>query len=261
MHPETLGHDNEPRSSDDDLVTQLLSVSRYIAAEALIASALHAINHQLAYLHTRTQTLLREPRVRENHVAREVLMDMNKHIEGCVEEIDRARSFVAGSRNVEILTSCDVHAEIIQTAEMWTSYLRSAKCELRLQLDALESHARIAPQALREIMAALLVNAVQARSKAVTVTTSVRENLWISDIYTLRLALQIMIQDNGVGPSCIRTPDEMFAPGYTTKPRAAGLGLFVARTLARRAGGELSYSGSLEKRGAVFSLALPITDQ
>lgn len=69
-----------------------------------------------------------------------------------------------------------------------------------------------------------------------------------------RFELDVMDQAGGIPRDLRRT---MFKPFVTTKPQGSGVGLNLARDLARAAHGELSYR--FEKpRGSCFTLALPL---
>ena len=68
--------------------------------------------------------------------------------------------------------------------------------------------------------------------------------------------LRIEVQDRGAGMS-IETRRRAGEPFYTTKEpgRGLGLGVFLARTIAERAGGSLSFEG---ERGTTAVLQIPV---
>lgn len=66
--------------------------------------------------------------------------------------------------------------------------------------------------------------------------------------------LLVVLADNG--PGVTAGPDEIFAPFFTTREGHRGLGLYLARKLARQAGGELKLLAAAP--GATFQLELPL---
>lgn len=50
------------------------------------------------------------------------------------------------------------------------------------------------------------------------------------------------IRDDGVGPPVVDQPDRVFDPGFSTKPRGSGIGLSMASSIVREAGGTISLS-------------------
>ncbi len=71
-------------------------------------------------------------------------------------------------------------------------------------------------------------------------------------------AISIQVSNNG--PSIPKeTQQSMFDDFYTTKTQGTGLGLSTARTLARQAGGEITFQSIAPNGNPKFTLTLPIT--
>ncbi len=71
-----------------------------------------------------------------------------------------------------------------------------------------------------------------------------------------RANVLLYLEDDGPGmPASIR--ERLFQPFLTTKPNRRGLGLYAARTLISRSGGEIACEAS-EPQGTRFVLRLPI---
>lgn len=66
--------------------------------------------------------------------------------------------------------------------------------------------------------------------------------------------VEIHVYDEGPGVP-VEDIEGLFRPFFTTKPAGTGLGLYIARQYARRAGGDLEYVP--EERGAHFCIRLP----
>ncbi len=70
--------------------------------------------------------------------------------------------------------------------------------------------------------------------------------------------VQIAIEDSGMG---IANPENLFVPFYTTKSAGSGIGLVLARQIARAHGGEISLVNREDADGARAIVRLPLTWQ
>jgi len=68
--------------------------------------------------------------------------------------------------------------------------------------------------------------------------------------------LEIEVRDQGKGVSDVEN-QRLFLPGFTTKPRGSGFGLFLARRLLESHGGSLR-AGPPRPDGAAFLIGLPL---
>ncbi len=68
--------------------------------------------------------------------------------------------------------------------------------------------------------------------------------------------VQIAIVDSGLG---IANPENLFVPFYTTKSSGSGIGLVLARQIARAHGGEISLVNREDADGACAIVRLPLT--
>jgi two-component system NtrC family sensor kinase len=116
------------------------------------------------------------------------------------------------------------------------------------------------PHALGEILAVLIVNAIQAHAKNIDISTCNQAEIDLANRNYVDRALVLDFEDDGIGLVTSKT-EEIFEPTYTSKPEkfGTGLGLFIARRLSRQGGGDLWYLGQGRKAcGAVFRLVLPL---
>ena len=95
----------------------------------------------------------------------------------------------------------------------------------------------------------LVRNAVDAVGRGGTVKVSV----YADDVDHVAVA----IDDNGPGVAAADR-EQIFSPFFTSKKEGTGLGLVVAREIAREHGGDISVSDSA-LGGATFRLRLPLT--
>ncbi len=105
------------------------------------------------------------------------------------------------------------------------------------------------PQLLCQVLRNLLVNAVQAISGEGKILLRVRVS---------GRGVDLQLSDSGEGISG-EDSAHLFEPLFTTKPKGNGLGLWIARDMVRRLGGELSLVAG-ELNGACFRIQLPCGD-
>jgi signal transduction histidine kinase len=107
-------------------------------------------------------------------------------------------------------------------------------------------------------MSVLIVNAAQAFAKHIDIRTVDMTDVEAPPRNYIEFAFCLEFIDDGRG---IAAPsmDIIFEPSYTTKPEryGTGLGLFIARRLAREAGGDLVAVAHDRGKGAMFRLVLP----
>jgi signal transduction histidine kinase len=102
---------------------------------------------------------------------------------------------------------------------------------------------------LGQILWNLVTNAVQAmgvEGGTLTIRTVAANE---------RLQIEVLDTGSGISPA---DASRIFQPSFTTKPQGVGLGLSIARALARAGGGDLTLAESAGP-GARFVLDLPLT--
>lgn len=109
----------------------------------------------------------------------------------------------------------------------------------------------ISPAALERIVVNLCVNASQWRALSVSV---------VADFERSEREMQLVVRDDGRGISRAAR-DRVFDRFYSGR-NGSGLGLYVVRTIARRAGGDaflqsIDHTESIEHRGTAVTVVLP----
>jgi signal transduction histidine kinase len=108
-------------------------------------------------------------------------------------------------------------------------------------------HVRCDPRKIRQVVINLLQNAIEATPAggraAVEVVRDARE-------------VRVRVIDDGAGIAA-GDREKLFQVGFTTKKQGSGIGLVVARGLARQHGGELTLENG-EGGGCVATLSLPV---
>jgi two-component system nitrogen regulation sensor histidine kinase GlnL len=107
---------------------------------------------------------------------------------------------------------------------------------------------------LLQLLLNLARNAVEAGADAITFRTRAEAGARLGE-RVARMALRVDVIDNGPGvPATLR--DTLFEPLVSGRADGSGLGLALAREIAREHGGELRYVSRAGE--TVFSLYLPM---
>ncbi|MEW5983978.1 MAG: GAF domain-containing protein [Acidobacteriota bacterium] len=244
-----------------ELTETVAGGSRFIVAEALAGMVVHSLGHKIDDVLAKLDTDLKTREIREHHL-------VGKTLRRWREEFGRLESDLRGS--LDFVKSppggtgslTDAHGVIRDTIDSWIAYIHNEKCVLKHRLDASLTSAPITAHALREILSVLFVNAVQAHARKIELTTCNVCEVLTSHRHFIPTAIRIEVVDNGDG-IVAQDVEEIFGPKYSTKPEKSGtgLGLFIARLLARTGGGDLECVKHDRAKGAAFSLILPVSDK
>ncbi len=166
---------------------------------------------------------------------------------GRMEEI--LQSFLTFSRPLSPLLQEEVElAELCESVKTLHEGMAHAR-GVALEVDA-SSAPRIScdPRKVKQVLINLIQNALEASPAGAAVELAVSRGP--------EGGARIEVRDRGPGiPPELRA--HLFEPGSTTKERGSGLGLALARALARQHGGELSLEDR-EGVGCVAVLTLPV---
>jgi signal transduction histidine kinase len=142
--------------------------------------------------------------------------------------------------------ACDLKEIATDLVELHGPTFQHRKVQLQAEL----GERSIPLSADAKQLSQLLLNGIEAAGPGgwVRIETGVRENQ--------RLAFARML-DSGPGPPA-EMADKLFEPFATSKPEGVGLGLAVARQIARAHGGELLFSREQTAGTTCFELRLPL---
>jgi C4-dicarboxylate-specific signal transduction histidine kinase len=188
----------------------------------------------------------------------ELLTDWNNKLVAAQAALSGALRIVK-AHDQDTTEQIDVHRHIQPVIDMWYPLLRASKCVPELDLRASVSLCEIAVAAFREILSVLLVNSVQAHSHTLKIRSYNQSRALVPQNKNLVApAFCLDIDDDGTGLA-IDDVEDIVKPTYSTKADkfGTGLGLFIARRLAWRRGGDLYVSDRKEgRRGVTFRLVL-----
>ncbi|MBN1609030.1 MAG: HAMP domain-containing histidine kinase [Polyangiaceae bacterium] len=119
-------------------------------------------------------------------------------------------------------------------------------CGLRITTSGSSVPVRCDPRKLKQVLINLVQNAIEASPAGSTV-----------EIETRRVEQSALVRVSDRGHGVTPALGDLFEPGVTSKPSGSGIGLTIARALARQHGGELDL-GPREGGGSVAEVRLPV---
>ncbi|RJS25286.1 sensor histidine kinase [Corallococcus sp. H22C18031201] len=233
MLVDALGHRDE-----------LLAVHRNHAREleALSGEIAHELKNPLATVKGLTQLMAREPGRPQPSERLRVLSSEVSRMQGILDE------FLNFSRPLVPLSVSAIDlAELCDEALILHEGLASEHAVRLLREGSGPVLARCDPRKVKQVMMNLLHNAIEASPPGSQVVLHVGS----TDVGDARVV--VVDEGSGISPEMA---DRVFDAGVTSKARGSGLGLTVARALARQHGGELRLENG-RTCGCVAELVLP----
>ncbi len=210
---------------------------------AMVASVAHDIRNPLFAL--RCNLPLLEETLQELEVVDEEIESICEDNQLAVETIHRVvQSMERVAARPDVAEDVDVQKTVALCARLLKRRFMEAGIELEIDIPS-----RLLVEAttgeLCQIVINLLTNGLQASPRESVIALKARKD---------GPEVRIVVHDEGPGVAK-DDREEIFAPFLTTKPGGMGIGLSIAREMARRHGGDLAVRDS--PKGACFELRLP----
>lgn len=202
--------------------------------------------------------LLAEGRVSDEQKQRSYLQIIASESARLTRLINNVLDFARMERGEEKyrFESCDISEVVRETVGSYRAHLESAGFSLQCKLPGTPAMARVDRDAIAQVTLNLLSNAEKYSNEQKVILVEVEEvDRWI----------QLRVTDHGTGvPESLREKIfEQFFRGddsLSSSTQGSGLGLTLARQIARAHGGELSYE-TPSHHGSTFILKLPAEDR
>jgi len=225
---------------------QLLEAHRLASLGQVASGVAHEVNNPLGVILGYTVLLRSDPALRE----REELAIIE-------DEVRQCQRIVAGlldlARPVRLdVSELDLGEVIREAVARLDESGRTGEVSISLEEPVRPVLVRADEARVRQILVNLLMNAVEAAASdgAADKLVLVR---WRSE----GARIEIEVLDHGPGIAADTLP-RLFEPFFSTKARGHGLGLAIARSLARAHGGDITVAPRGEGPGTRATLVLPV---
>lgn len=202
----------------------------------LAAGVAHEINTPLASIALRAESLLKaadDPRLQ----AVDSFKNFPRYLKTIDEEIFRCKRIIGAlldfsrARRPEVRDT-DLNALAEKARDLVGHRMRQKQVELALALDPALPRVAADDGQIRQVLLALLINALDATGSGGTITLSTRTD------GEGRVALTVADTGSGIAPENL---EKLFTPFFTTKPvgQGTGLGLSTCHGIVAEHGGEI----------------------
>ena len=229
------------------LQAKLMHTEKMAAVGQLVSGVAHEVNNPLTAIMGFADLLIDNP---------ELSTEVREDLKVIVHEAQRTREIVRNLLSFARQTppekqAVDVHQILRRTISLRAYDLSNERVELVEEFDPMLPKITGDAHQLQQVFLNILNNAFDA----------VREIAGCGriTIATSRLVdcAEISFIDTGTG---IKNPERIFDPFYTTKEvgKGTGLGLSICYGIVREHGGEIVCFNNQDRRGATFSVRLPL---
>jgi len=236
---------------------RLVEAERSSSLGLLVAGVSHEINNALNIIHANLPTLIRYSQRYDaivDEVADKEVQEARTLLPYAISALgDATRRTRAIVEDLRRFARPDAERRLVRVQEGLDAALNLLRRRTDGRLDVARVYAGTPsvdgyPGQLNQCFFNLLLNAVEAARSEIWVVLRTREDSG---------GMELVISDDGDGVE-VDDQERVFQPFFTTKPRAAGLGLTVSRAIVQRHGGSLTLV-SEPGQGATVRVTLPPT--
>ena len=220
---------------------QLMEQERQIASVSLVQQLAHEIRNPLGIVKSAASVIAQRSTGEVVVLAKDISSEVER-VDGLLTDLLNLRQ---GDHKPKVPT--DISVLVLRVAELFASKIRTA--DLRLDVYNKTSGVLLPchPEAIKQVLMNLLLNAIEASSKDNSVEIAM---MVIGRDYMLQ------VRDYGSGLDH-KEKQRIFDLMYTTKPYGFGIGLTVVKRIVEDHGGKIEVSNP-PPRGTAFTLYLPM---
>ncbi len=237
---------------DSALPAQLARVSREAALTELAGGIAHEINQPLSAIATYAQACVRmlaspAPNLQEIQSALQQITDQALRAGDAIRSVRQQVGTKPTQRNVANLNELVADVALLITPE-----LQRERLSLVLELESELQQVHINRLGVQQLLLDLLRNAADALVDAQHGDREIQLGTRHGDSGNI----EVFVRDRGHGVAT-ELRERLFHPFFSTRRTGAGLGLAIAKSIARSQGGTLLYRPNAPA-GAEFYLSLPV---
>jgi signal transduction histidine kinase len=232
------------------LERELAERERLALVGQMAASISHNLKNPLGSIKTILQVQLESPEMPESirGETKMVLEEIGRLSTKLNQLLQFSRPAVRGGNGTG---SCEVATVVEEVAGVLSHEAERRGLQLQTQVSAARARVAISAEALSDIVANLVVNALEATPRGGHVTVSARQE---------NGSCSVLVEDDGPGIApALR--EKILQPFFTTKSQGTGLGLAIVARRVAEFGGKVDWeSPAKDGHGTRFKVTLPLEE-
>jgi len=220
---------------------QLMEQERQIASATMVQQLAHEIRNPLGIVKSAASVIAKRSTGEIVDLAKDISSEVER-VDGLLTDLLHLRR---GDNKPKVPT--DVSALVVRVTELFTSKIRTADLRLDVYNKATGVLLPCHPEAIKQVLMNLLLNAIEASSKDNTIEIAMM-------VIGREYMLQVRDYGSGLDP---KEKQKIFDLMYTTKPYGFGIGLTVVKRIVEDHGGRIEVSNP-PPHGTAFTIYLPM---
>ena len=220
---------------------QLMEQERQIASVTLVQQLAHEIRNPLGIVKSAASVIAKRSTGEVVALAKDISSEVER-VDGLLTDLLHLRR---GDNKPKVPT--DISALVLRVTELFASKIRTADLRLDVYNKASGVLLPCHPEAIKQVLMNLLLNAIEASSKNNTIEIAMM-------VIGQEFMLQVRDYGSGLDP---KEKQKIFDLMYTTKPYGFGIGLTVVKRIVEDHGGRIEVSNP-PPQGTAFTIYLPM---